>query len=162
MVRLGVVVLLVVSVVTACSSGGEESEYGAPVVACDLVNPATFVALAGRLGETAALPRPEATQSGTELARHWLKSDPQPRVPDLVVLGLDDGDIEQRYNGVESFTRIRAVDANVTLVIEYGGANAGAKPPGMPAAEGRDGALRLLSDAAARRPCPASGCGRDN
>ncbi|WP_156077369.1 hypothetical protein [Saccharothrix sp. NRRL B-16314] len=97
-------------------------------------------------------------QSGTDLARDWLASDPQARVPDITALGLDDGDIMQRPNGVESYTRIRAVDANLTLLIEYGGADIGAKPAGMPSGEGRDGALRLLTDAAARRPCPTSDC----
>jgi hypothetical protein len=97
-------------------------------------------------------------QSGTELARHWLASDPQPRVPDLAALGLDDGDITQRQNGVQSFTRIRAVDANLALVIEYGGANGGATPTGMPAEASRRGALRLLTEAAARRPCVKSDC----
>ncbi|MBB5805737.1 hypothetical protein F4560_005505 [Saccharothrix ecbatanensis] len=97
-------------------------------------------------------------QSGTELARHWLTSDPQERVPDITALGLDDGDITQQPNGEESYTRIRAVDANLTLEIEYSGANIGAKPAGMPSDEGREGALRLLTDAAARRPCPISDC----
>lgn len=82
-------------------------------------------------------------RSGTELARHCLASDPRPRVPDIA--GLDDGDIEQRPNGVESFSRIRAVDANLSLLIEYGGSDTGAKPVGMPSGEGRDGALRLLA-----------------
>ncbi|NUT93331.1 MAG: hypothetical protein HOY78_15055 [Saccharothrix sp.] len=97
-------------------------------------------------------------QSGTELARHWLTSDPQPKVPDLATLGLDDGDITHRQNGVQSYTRIRAVDANLALIIEYGGANGNAKPPGMPAEASRRGALRLLTEAAARRPCTKSDC----
>lgn len=97
-------------------------------------------------------------QSGTDLARHFLASDPQPKVPDVEALGLDDGDIAQRPNGVVSLTKIRAVDANLVLVIDYGGANNDAKPAGMPVDAGRAGALRLLSDAAARRPCPEPGC----
>lgn len=97
-------------------------------------------------------------RSGAEHARHWLKSDPQTRIPDLAALGLDDGDIAQHPQGVESFTRIRAIDANLKLLIEYGGANIGARPAGMPEGEGRDGALRLLADAAARCKCPTLDC----
>ncbi|HEX6352210.1 hypothetical protein [Actinophytocola sp.] len=97
-------------------------------------------------------------QTGSELARYAIASDPQAQVPDVAALGLDDGDIKQRFNGMESFTRIRAIDENLVLLIEYGGANIGAKPPGIPAITGRDGALRLLADAAARRPCPTPDC----
>jgi hypothetical protein len=43
-------------------------------------------------------------------------------------------------------------------MIEYGGANIGAKPAGIPSGEGRDGALRLLTDAAALHPRPTPDC----
>ncbi|GAA0248462.1 hypothetical protein GCM10010492_55410 [Saccharothrix mutabilis subsp. mutabilis] len=44
------------------------------------------------------------------------------------------------------------------LTVEYGGANGNAKPQGMPADESREGALRLLTGAASRLPCPNTGC----
>ncbi|GAA1285616.1 hypothetical protein GCM10009634_33760 [Saccharothrix xinjiangensis] len=207
--RLGVVILLLVTCAPACSSA--DAEYGVPVEACGLVDPATVAALADGLTGTTPRQEPVRTltdrvdviecrhefggpdtvsippydelapdtpgtpayrytsvtamrfhevddESGTDIARHFLASDPQEKVPNLAGLGLDDGDIGQRLNGVASYTRIRAVDANLVLVIDYGGANSDAKPAGLPADVRRAGALRLLADAAARLPCPEPDC----
>lgn len=90
-------------------------------------------------------------KSGLELARRWLDLFRQDPVPDLAVLGFDDGSITQHDDGVSSYTQVRVIGADLVLEIEYGGANSDAKPPGMPGAESRAGALRLLVDAASRK-----------
>ncbi|CAL9431356.1 hypothetical protein SUDANB95_02041 [Actinosynnema sp. ALI-1.44] len=97
-------------------------------------------------------------RSATGNARHRLASDPQAKDPAITDAGLDDGDVMHQYNGVESYSRVRAVDHNVFLTVEYGGANGNARPQGMPADESREGALRLLTGAASRLPCPKPEC----
>ncbi|MEU7530092.1 hypothetical protein AB0A74_30500 [Saccharothrix sp. NPDC042600] len=97
-------------------------------------------------------------RSATGNARHHLASDPQAKDPAITGAGLDDGDVMHKYNGVQSYSRVRAVDHNVFLTVEYGGANGNARPQGMPADESREGALRLLTGAASRLPCPKPGC----
>ena len=97
-------------------------------------------------------------QTGTELARHGLASDPRNVIPNLTALGFDTGDIEDSTNGGQSFTRIQAADANLFLLIEYGGGNSGAEPAGIPTDESHDGALELLTNAADRLPCPTPNC----
>lgn len=97
-------------------------------------------------------------RSATGNARHRFASDPQAKDSAITDLGLDDGDIAHQHNGVVSFTRVRAIDHNVFLMVEYGGANGNAKPQGMPADESREGALRVLAGVASRLPCPKPDC----